>query len=629
MESTHPEEVDFSKILYQLFGSTRAEWLGEHLYELFAAPRYFPELKANRPCFLEGGRGTGKTTALKGLSYEGQSALNPSSNPRDWEFFGLYHRVDTNRVTALSGDELTDEKWSRLFGHYLNLTFTQSLIAFLGWFENKTQSKVTLPDDELELVARSLGMPGHLSELSELGRRLRIALADFEASINNVADGIPSGLSLLGAPIDQLIGGLRRLPLFEGKVFFFLIDEYENYLPYQQRVVNTLVKHSSDAYTFKVGVRQLGWKIRSTLNSDEQLMYPADYALIEVEERLKGEYFKSFATEVCQGRLNLLAQRLGTDAIAARDLLPGLSEEAEAQLLGIDSLIQTMRHDLAAMGEPIEELQQIPNLLAYLILFWSKSHGTSLASEVRDFKEDPLKWQTRFQNYKHTLLYTIRRGRRGIRKYYSGWDTLLLISNSNIRYALELVYECLRHSFEEQQQALHPVSPSIQTIAAQSVGERALKELEGVSIYGAQLTKLVLGLGRVFSVMASDPGAHAPEVNQFYLGDGASNPTPRQIGLLDSAVMHLALVRSSGTKLIEQAATRDYDYWLHPVFAPFFVYSYRQKRKMQLDLGSLEGLVDNPRQTIRRILASTSRSIDDDLPEQLTMFEGYYASPRQ
>ena len=63
-----------------------------------------------------------------------------------------------------------------------------------------------------------------------------------------------------------------------------------------------------------------------------------------------------------------------------------------------------------------------------------------------------------------------------------------------------------------------------------------------------------------------------------------------------AAVMHLALVRSSGTKLSEQAATQEYDYWLHPIFAPFFIYSYRRKRKMQLDMNLLEGLVDRPRQ---------------------------------
>ena len=189
-------------------------------------------------------------------------------------------------------------------------------------------------------------------------------------------------------------------------------------------------------------------------------------------------------------------------------------------------------------------------------------------------------------------------------------------------YALELVYESLKDSLKEQQPELKPVTHESQTTASQLVGARALKELEGVSIYGAQLTKLVLGLGRVFGVMAAEAEGHAPEVNQFYLDSSWSDSNSRENGLLDSAVMHLALVRHTGTKLVEQAATQDYDYWLHPVFAPFFVYSYRRKRKMKLNGELLEGLVDRPRPTLRHILSRTSRSIQDELPEQLQLFEG-------
>ena len=626
MDPAHSEKVSLHTLLYQLFGSTRAEWLGEQLYELFAEPSYFPELQTNRPCFLVGGRGTGKTTALKSLSYEGQTALRPQLDPTHWTFFGLYHRVDTNRVTAFSGDEVDDHSWSRLFGHYLNLTLALSLITFLEWFEEQTDSAIVIPDEELALLTRSLGIIDSVTDIKALGHRVREALVDFEASINNVADGVPANLSLLGAPVDQFIGALRKLPEFEGKTFFILVDEYENYLPYQQQVVNTLVKHAGSAYTFKVGIRQLGWKIRTTLNTDEQLMYPADYALIEVEDRLEGDYFKSFATQVCQGRLDLLAKRLGTDALTVSDLLPGMSEEEEALRLGVDSELEIIRRELESEKELLDELERLPELQVYLFRFWSKSRKSSLVSEIRDFRKDPSTWQTRYQNYKHALLYTLRRGRRGLRKYYSGWDTFVLLSNNNIRYALELVYESLRHSLKDQDQKLGAVSSELQTNAAQSVGARALKELEGVSIYGAQLTKLVLGLGRVFSVMASRAEGHAPEVNQFYLKPSSDTSPSLQEDLLRTAVMHLALVRDSGTKLIEQAATQDYDYWLHPVFAPFFVYSYRRKRKMKLDVELLDGLVNRPRSTIRRILSNTNRSLEEDLPEQLQMFEGYYAS---
>ena len=626
MESAHQEEVNPHTLLYHLFGSTRAEWLGEQVFELFSEPRYFPELQTNRPCFLVGGRGTGKTTALRGLSYEGQAALRPSSDIREWSFYGLYHRVDTNRVTAFRGDELTDDRWSRLFGHYLNLTFILNMITFLEWFETNTGAGIHIPDEELELVARGLGIHESAPDFRALGRLVRMTLVDFEASVNNVADGPPQNLSILGGPIEQLVRSIRKLPEFEGKVFFLVLDEYENYLEYQQRVVNTLVKHAGSGYTFKIGVRQLGWKVRTTLNTEQQLMYPADYALIEVEDRLEGDYFKDFATQVCQERLKLLAERLGTESISVGDLLPGMSEDEEAQHLGVGSEIREIRHELASANEALDDLDQMPDLLVYLLGYWAKTQGSNLVSEVRDFRENPSKWRTRYQNYKHVLLYTLRRGTGGIRKYYCGWDTFVLISSSNIRYALELVYESLRDSLGQHDQGLRPVSASSQTRSAHSVGARALKELEGVSIYGAQLTKLVLGLGRVFGVMASQPEGHTPEVNQFYLDPNSGNLTSRQKGLLEAAVMHLALIRDPGTKLIEPADTQEYDYWLHPVFAPFFIYSYRRKRKMRLTSDLLEGLVDRPRPTIRHILASTKRYPVDELPEQLRMFEGYYAS---
>ena len=62
--------------LDELFGSYKAEWLNEKIFHFFAAPSYFTSLKDKRPCVLMGGRGTGKTTVLRGLSYMGQYALN-------------------------------------------------------------------------------------------------------------------------------------------------------------------------------------------------------------------------------------------------------------------------------------------------------------------------------------------------------------------------------------------------------------------------------------------------------------------------------------------------------------------------------------------------------------------------
>ena len=76
--------------LAEPFRMYRAEYLKEAVYELFARPAYFPELETPRPCVLIGGRGTGKTTVLKCLSYDGKYALEArdgaSPSVREWPY---------------------------------------------------------------------------------------------------------------------------------------------------------------------------------------------------------------------------------------------------------------------------------------------------------------------------------------------------------------------------------------------------------------------------------------------------------------------------------------------------------------------------------------------------------------
>jgi hypothetical protein len=151
-----------------------------------------------------------------------------------------------------------------------------------------------------------------------------------------------------------------------------------------------------------------------------------------------------------------------------------------------------------------------------------------------------------------------------------------------------------------------------------------IAELEGLSVQGAQLTKLVLGLGRVFQVLAYHPEGHAPEQNQFALADKGLLQS-EIVDLINAAVMHLALVRTSGTKLAADEDIKAYDYSLHPIFAPFFVFSYRKKRKLNLSASQLLGLINDSKVTIRDILSSINES-DAPLPEQLRLFEGYYGS---
>jgi hypothetical protein len=629
MTSLEKEELP-RQALSRLLGLYRAEWLDNELYELFAEPTYFAELTTNRPCVLIGGRGTGKTTVLKGLTYRGQYELinRDPTKLASLPFVGLYYRVNTNRVTAFQGSEISEERWIAYFGHYINLVFCQLVLDFLEWHEHQTGEKADLPADALRSISTSLALTA-VDSTYGLADEVEDALVGFEATVNTIADSSPPRLSLQAVPIDLLTAAVLKLPCFKGKQFFFLVDEFENLSDYQQRVLNTIIKHSGAPYTFKVGVRELGWRQRATLASHEQLSHPADYARIRLLDVLKGSKFKAFAQRVVETRFRKAYPTVDPDRLRMDRWLPDLSEMDEADLLVDRAQIEAILHQVARSASP-DELAKAKLLRAGELMFlhyWASAPGREALVEcLKDWIADEPKWRARMVNHFHASLFAIRKGKAGIRKYYVGWEAYLSLANGNIRYLIELVHTAFLRHLDEDVEPPTPVSYTVQTRAAQEVGGKNLAELEGLSVEGARLTKLLLSLGRVFQLLASDPAGHTPETNQFRLGRSSQDPSTesRALQLIDHAVMHQAVVRFSGSKPVDETDTLEYDYALHPIFAPLFVFSYRRKRKLALDPADVLGLVESHRETIRRILHSMHREEPEGLPDQLNLFGAFY-----
>lgn len=609
------------------FGIYRAEWLKDALFKVFTKPAYYPELETPRPCVLVGGRGTGKTTVLRCLSYDGKFELekhNSSMIPK-WSYYGFYHRVNTNRVTAFRGDELSDRQWQRVFAHYLNLVFCGQVVEFLNWHAEHAPTPAALPPEACRDTADALYLDP-ASDQAELLLSIRKGRRRFEAFLNNLdPDALPP-LSLQGQAIDDLCEAVLGIPQFNGKNLFFIVDEFENLLDYQQAVLNTLIKHCGPHYTFKVGVRDLGWRKRSTLNENEQLVSPADYERIDIEQRLEGDQFIAFATEVCN--LRAQASKGFPSGLDFPRILPALSNEEEAELLGVQDHAKQIL-DVVSMQCPdwLEEAKAIPPLDLSVIDFWARSQRIPISEAFADRAREPKSWDIRLGNYRFAVLFTLRRRKPGIRKFYAGWRTYTLMAGGNIRYLLELVGQALLLQRRDGSSAIgDPIPPQLQTLAATQVGRKNLSELEGLSVHGAQLTKLLLGLGRVFEVLASEPEGHTPEVTQFSLPDDAPLGDAEQ--LLTAAVMHLALVRSVANKRME-LDLKGYDYSVHPIYSAFFVFSYRKKRKLKLTPNQLMTLVREPKTGIRQILRQNNRGESDyPLPDQLRLFEGFYDADR-
>lgn len=612
-----PREID------DLFGALRAEEVGKGIYDHFTMPQYWPALLSPRACFLTGGRGTGKTTTLLALSYQGQRRLE-GDDPLKWRHLGLYWKIDASFMPSLGGPELEVRQWQKLFAHYVNLCLVDSILGFVSWLEEQGIHKAVATVDGIEGTCRAFGLPP-ARDLGALAVQLRPMIVDFEHAVNNVADGPMPQLSVLGRPVEHLLNALAGDPLFRDRPVFFLVDEYETLGSDHQRVLNTLIKSSPRSlFTFKVGVRHIEAIDLHTLVIDQPLQEPSDYSSIDIPATLIKSGFGAFASQVCNERFRALGVDLPGDTI--EELLPTLSAADEARLLSTRTQIRSIRQlllDDDATLKDLEAFDRLDEIDVHFLNYWHMRDGESVVALLRSMlaEADRDTWANRRNNYQNAALFGIRSGLIGVRKYYCGWDVFLLLAAGNIRYLLLLVEGALVRSREEQGDVVGPVSPLIQTQAAQAAALTVFRQLPRVTSHGVQVSRLVLGLGRVLQILAADPHGHTPEVNQFRV----SNPRPPEADeILDAAVNADALVAFQGDKMARLSGeTRDLNYMLHPMFAPMFTFSHRRKRRMTITGVQVTGLVERPQVVITEVARAQGRS-PGDLPEQLLLFKDFY-----
>lgn len=611
--------------LDEMFGSYKAEWLKSKIFEFFATPYYFTTLKDHRPCILQGGRGTGKTTVLRGLSYQGQYAILEEDIKRfdRNSFIGIYYKVNTNHAHAFQGRGIDNETWATIYAHYYNLLICWEISRFLKWHLKKCKDDEILSTHSCKLIAASLHIEKEIDSFESLCNELETAMYTFQSDVNNVSkDSIPR-MSMPGDPIKLFIEQALNLRQLEGKMFYLLIDEYENLLDGQQQIMNTLLKHVPECYTFKIGVRELGWRVKYTLNKLELLNDPADYSLINITEQFstndRNNDFAAFALDVCNKRINELFDGEANEGqFSIEKSLPGMSIEEESELLKVRS------SDYCRAFEEYEhksgKVLDIHPLYKFFLAYWADIHHDSIKDTVKNYEYNTRSWDQRYDNYKYSLLFKIRRGRGqvGIQKYYAGWNTFVKLANGNIRYIMELVYKSCYLYLQDNGDITNPIPFDKQTEAAQEVGKKNLTELEGAWEKGVQITKLVMSLGSLFGKIAMFRGKSAPELVQF---DITGEMSERTLEIMNASVMNLAIIRMSSNK-ISGKELKTYQYSLHPIFAPYFQFSFRRKRKLSLRNDEILGCIDNPEETVDAILKRKNIS-DMEEPDykQPTLFD--------
>lgn len=612
-------------ILRQLFGDNRAEWPSAHFKELFVAPTYLKKLESMRPCFLVGGRGTGKTTALQSLRYDSILERLEASGQgfSDQEYFGVLVRMNKNRVRAFDGSGLSEEEWTRLFAHYFNLLVCLELVVMTNWLEGKTSR--SLDPISVNAIGEEFGF-GKIETLKELEEVIRGGISKLQVRVNNPGRHSDLVLSMAESPLRRFVEVLKNDGLIGEQVVFCCIDEYENLLDYQQAVINTYIKHAVPPLSYKVGVKKSGFRNPRTLDNLDHLKTPDDYAEIEIAE----EGFEYFAKAVTESRLKY-AVKQGIEVPAdLTEFLESLSISDEAELLGADKVADEVLEELRLAAPDLWSFfSKKPKHETYFLKYWQVSEGSSLVDLARNWIQNEQEWKTRLGNYNFASLFWLSKEKgKGvrIRKYYCGERVLLAMAAGNIRYFLDLIDTAIGIELEGRAELKGKltIQPKSQTYAAREVGKRNLNQLERLADHGVQLKRLVLAIGKVFFELARDPSGRAPEVTSFVLS-GASKDIKEIQDLLNEGIAHLAFEAAPRTKPQSNLEMRDDEFRLHRIFCAFFEISFRKKRRTDFNARDLLNVLgDSPVKAIAALLGDRVQSDEKELPEQLAFFSAFY-----
>lgn len=195
--------------------------------------------------------------------------------------------------------------------------------------------------------------------------------------------------------------------------------------------------------------------------------------------------------------------------------------------------------------------------------------------------------ESKFSNWIHNNLFgSILELYRPYRTYcplYSGFDTFISMSNKNLRHFLILSYKVLEMS-ELEDEGTDIFSIEIQARAAYEAADQLIREIKTFGESGEQLRSFVLRLGNVFRTLQSAPSMSEPEQNQFTINSGNRSLDAGEMSFISEALKYAILIEMLETKAKSAVSTDITDFQLNPIYSPYFMISYRRKRKVDFSV---------------------------------------------
>lgn len=643
----------------QSLTKNRTEHLGRDVWKDFVVPRFFKkiDLMSDMPTRLEGGRGSGKTMVLRYLSYQSQFSTNRKAIPLDaLGRVGLYWKADTQFLRLLQKRGLEESDWVLIFQHYLTLKIALEVVeSVIRVYSSDIDGLPKLDISDVKLgFLEDFGLNSGC--LGELEKEIKSLLIKTEVACQNIG-GIGDLIKLPQSFVDVLVAEIKNGSEFlKDTVFCVYIDEYENLLSYQQKVINTRIKHSEPPLIFNIAIKINGMSETLTLG-EERIENRADYQIVNLENEIFGSEFEAYVAEIfikkiigaspfikscvdidesVLGDPARIEERMGDEYVSkvkdlANRFLPGrshgdLAEEVFETPRYYKKLKDEIRRALVERGSKYsaEDFICVNNKKASIVnsslLFRERLDVQDVFGNFSKLKEGcdnkyyaPTAWE--HNNFIGSYLRIVT-AYKGNSSFYSGFDVFTVLSSGNVRHFLELCRTAFSIVSEKQFSENLCIDQKTQHMAARLASDELFREISRFTPWGVQLTNLVSGLGGLFQDCQSRESQSEPEIIHFSLKGDASDFSSEDRFLLEEAVKWGVLKTSESTKNKSSSAITDYEYILNPIYSPFFFITYRKNRKIEIGISDLRGLYEKGRGYLQAMKRNPGLAVGGDSDKQ-------------
>lgn len=556
------------------------------------------------PIVFMGGRGTGKTMFLRYWSYKVQRACLNEKFDGKFNFLdqskgvGFYVRIKGAELRSFEGFGLGNEQWTAIFTHYFELNICREYLQFISslithqeltsdelhneGFLKKCSKLLTGDENAIDSIVSALDYVQ--DEISYVTRfRSQIPLSDVQFEPNRIYTA--QELSF-GFP-EIVKNTIEKIP--EHFRFVIMIDEYENFLVGQQRVINSILKFVDSHITFRIGMRLEGFRTFDTVNADDFIKEGRDYRKIVFEEVLISssgykDYLKDIANKRLQG-VNCFFENGFTDITNFLGVKENLEDEGKKIVNDNgDRIFKAYKID-EEKDKSLLRCEENPLLQVMNCLWHKRNRGTS--EEINKAMTEFLtgkktKGATKYKNdytnkYKLSLVFVLCTIYKKKKSYYS-FNTFAFLSSGIVGHFIELCRRSFQYAeFESKGKLLENgiITSQLQNNAARDLATSELQQSRRIEEHGNLLYMFTYNLGNIFRAYHKDIDIKYPETNQFYTDQTMLDDKIKEAF---EAAQRWSLIQKKPNPQQKSIGEQQGDiFTLNRVFAPIFGTSYRTR----------------------------------------------------